>query len=106
MSKLDTIIRGGRVATPATPSSATSASATANRGAGRGPGRGRRGDRRAGRLVLPGGIDSHVHLAQPSGPGIVMADDFESGTRAAAFGGNTLVMPFCMQEKGQSLGRR
>ena len=37
-----------------------------------------------GRLVLPGGIDSHVHLSQPSGPGIVMADDFESGTRAAA----------------------
>src|SRR5689334_10251399 len=56
-----------------------------------------------GRLVLPGGIDSHVHIAQPSGPGIVMADDFASGTRAAAFGGNTLVMPFCMQQKGQSL---
>jgi dihydropyrimidinase len=56
-----------------------------------------------GRLVLPGGIDSHVHLAQPSGPGIVMADDFESGTRAAAFGGNTMVMPFCIQEKGKSL---
>jgi dihydropyrimidinase len=56
-----------------------------------------------GRLVLPGGIDSHVHFAQPSGPGIVMADDFESGTRSAAFGGNTLVMPFCMQMKGQSL---
>ena len=51
----------------------------------------------------PGGIDSHVHFAQPSGPGIVMADDFESGTRAAAFGGNTLVMPFCMQQKGESL---
>src|SRR5215470_3408470 len=56
-----------------------------------------------GRLVLPGGIDSHVHISQPSGPGIVMADDFASGTRAAAFGGNTLVMPFCMQQKGQSL---
>lgn len=55
------------------------------------------------RLVLPGGIDSHVHLAQPSGPGILMADDFESGTRSAAFGGNTLVMPFCIQEKGKSL---
>lgn len=55
------------------------------------------------RLVLPGGIDSHVHISQPSGPGIVMADDFESGTRSAAFGGNTLVMPFCLQQKGQSL---
>ena len=56
-----------------------------------------------GLLVLPGGIDSHVHIAQPSGPGIVMADDFASATRAAAFGGNTMVMPFAMQQKGQSL---
>ena len=55
------------------------------------------------RLVLPGGIDSHVHISQPSGPGIVMADDFESGTRSAAFGGNTLIMPFCLQQKGESL---
>lgn len=54
-------------------------------------------------IVLPGGIDSHIHIAQPSGPGIVMADDFESGTRSAAFGGNTTVLSFCMQEKGQSL---
>lgn len=56
-----------------------------------------------GRLVLPGGIDSHVHISQPSGEGIVMADDFESGTRSAAFGGNTTVMPFCLQARGQSL---
>jgi dihydropyrimidinase len=56
-----------------------------------------------GRLVLPGGIDSHVHIAQPSGDGIVMADDFASATLSAAFGGNTTVMPFCMQEKGTSL---
>ena len=56
-----------------------------------------------GKLVLPGGIDSHVHVAQPSGEGIVMADDFESGTRSAAFGGNTTIMPFCLQAKGQSL---
>lgn len=57
----------------------------------------------SGHLVLPGGIDSHVHIAQPSGDGIVMADDFASGTLSAAFGGNTTVMPFCMQEKGTSL---
>lgn len=56
-----------------------------------------------GLYVLPGGIDSHVHLAQPSDEGIVMADDFESGTRSAAFGGNTTVLSFCMQEKGTSL---
>jgi dihydropyrimidinase len=57
----------------------------------------------SGLYVMPGGIDSHVHLAQPSGDGIVMADDFASGTLSAAFGGNTTVMPFCMQEKGTTL---
>lgn len=57
----------------------------------------------SGLLVLPGGIDSHVHIAQPSGPGIVMADDFASATAAAAAGGNTCLMPFAMQEKGTSL---
>src|SRR3954453_5301310 len=57
----------------------------------------------SGKLVVPGGIDSHVHIAQPSGPGIVMADDFASGTRSAAFGGNTMVLPFAMQQKGESL---
>lgn len=56
-----------------------------------------------GRYVLPGGIDSHVHLAQDGAPGIVMGDDFLSGTRSAVFGGNTTVMPFCLQKKGQSL---
>ncbi|WP_297835725.1 dihydropyrimidinase [uncultured Roseibium sp.] len=56
-----------------------------------------------GLLVMPGGIDSHVHIAQPSGEGIVMADDFESGTRSALLGGNTTVMPFCLQQKGDTL---
>jgi len=57
----------------------------------------------SGAYVMPGGIDSHVHLSQPSGDGIVMADDFESGTRSALFGGNTTVLPFCLQQKGQTL---
>jgi dihydropyrimidinase len=56
-----------------------------------------------GLLVLPGGIDSHVHIAQPSDPGVVMADDFESATRSAIFGGHTTLLPFCLQAKGQSL---
>jgi dihydropyrimidinase len=56
-----------------------------------------------GKLVLPGGIDSHVHISQPSGPGITMADDFSSGTKSALMGGNTTILPFCLQEKGQSL---
>ncbi|MCB4805231.1 dihydropyrimidinase [Methylobacterium brachiatum] len=57
----------------------------------------------SGLLVLPGGIDSHVHIAQDPGPGIVMADDFASATRAAAAGGNTCVMPFAVQPRGGSL---
>lgn len=56
-----------------------------------------------GKWVLPGGIDSHVHISQPSGEGIVMADDFASATRSAALGGNTTVLPFCMQESGATL---
>lgn len=57
----------------------------------------------SGLLVLPGGIDSHVHIAQPSGPGITMADDFESATRAAVAGGNTCILPFALQARGASL---
>ena len=56
-----------------------------------------------GLLVMPGGIDSHVHLDQFSGDGILMADDFESGTRSAAAGGNTCVIPFALQRRGESL---
>ena len=54
-------------------------------------------------LVLPGGIDAHCHLDQPTGDESVMADDFVSGTRSAACGGTTTVMPFAAQMKGQSL---
>ena len=54
-------------------------------------------------LVLPGGIDAHCHLDQPTGDELVMADDFMSGTRSAACGGTTTVMPFAAQMKGQSL---
>jgi dihydropyrimidinase len=56
-----------------------------------------------GLLVLPGGIDSHVHLDQDSGPEIRMADGFETGTRAAAAGGTTTVISFAKQDKGTSL---
>lgn len=56
-----------------------------------------------GLLVMPGGIDSHVHISQPQGDGVVIADDFESATLSALFGGNTTVLPFCLQQKGQGL---
>jgi dihydropyrimidinase len=56
-----------------------------------------------GRLVLPGGIDSHCHIEQRSSAGVVCADDFYSATMAAAFGGTTTVIPFAAQHRGQSL---
>ena len=56
----------------------------------------------SGLLLLPGGIDAHTHFALPFG-GTVSSDDFESGTRAAAFGGTTTCIDFAVQYKGQSL---
>jgi dihydropyrimidinase len=70
---------------------------------GRGLGAGRREIDASGKLVLPGGVDSHCHLEQRSSAGIVCADDFYSGTVAAAFGGTTSVIPFAAQHRGQSL---
>jgi len=57
----------------------------------------------AGRVVTPGGVDAHCHLDQPMPAPLRMADDFDSGTRAAACGGTTTVIPFAAQAKGQSL---
>ena len=57
----------------------------------------------AGRWVLPGGVDGHCHLDQPMSDGSLMADDFRTGTRSAACGGTTTVIPFACQFKGQSL---
>jgi len=56
----------------------------------------------AGCLVIPGGIDVHTHLDMPFG-GTMSADDFETGTIAAAFGGTTTLIDFAIQYKGQSL---
>ncbi|MDQ7779769.1 MAG: dihydropyrimidinase [Planctomycetota bacterium] len=55
-----------------------------------------------GRYVLPGGIDTHTHLDMPFG-GTVSADDFYTGTVAAACGGTTTIIDFAMQGKGESL---
>jgi dihydropyrimidinase len=55
-----------------------------------------------GLFVMPGGIDAHTHLDMPFG-GTTSADDFESGTIAAAHGGTTTLIDFAIQFKGQSL---
>ena len=53
----------------------------------------------AGMYVLPGGIDVHTHLDMPFG-GTTSSDDFETGTRAAAFGGTTSIVDFAIQARG------
>lgn len=57
----------------------------------------------AGRLVLPGGVDSHCHMDQQPWEGKATADDFNTGTLSALCGGTTTVIPFAMQMRGQSL---
>jgi dihydropyrimidinase len=57
----------------------------------------------AGRLVMPGGVDSHCHVEQLSSTGKMCADDFYSASVAAVFGGTTTIIPFAAQHKGNSL---
>src|SRR5262245_6094302 len=53
-----------------------------------------------GKLVLPGGVDSHAHIEQISSAGLLNADTFESATVSAACGGTTTVIPFAAQHVG------
>ena len=55
-----------------------------------------------GLLVLPGGIDVHVHMETPMGNDVYTCDSFESGTQSAAFGGTTTIIDFAQQFQGES----
>lgn len=57
----------------------------------------------SGKYVLPGGIEAHCHIEQESSSGIMTSDDYYSGSVSAAFGGNTCIVPFAAQHRGQSL---
>ncbi|TMH71064.1 MAG: dihydropyrimidinase [Betaproteobacteria bacterium] len=57
----------------------------------------------SGKLVLPGGVDSHCHIEQLSSMGVMTADDFYSATVSAAHGGTTTVIPFCAQHRADNL---
>jgi dihydropyrimidinase len=52
-----------------------------------------------GKYMIPGGVDVHTHMDMPFG-GTTSSDDFETGTRAAAFGGTTCLIDFAIQSKG------
>ncbi|HTY11642.1 MAG TPA: dihydropyrimidinase [Bacteroidota bacterium] len=54
------------------------------------------------RYVIPGGVDVHTHMDMPFG-GTTSSDDFETGTRAAAFGGTTCIIDFAIQSKGTKM---
>lgn len=56
----------------------------------------------SGKMVLPGAIDAHTHLAMPFG-GTISSDDYYAGTRAAACGGTTTVFDFILQDFGESM---
>jgi dihydropyrimidinase len=106
MSDYDLVIRDGTVATAA---DTTACDVGIKDGLvatlGRNVAAGAREIDASGKLVLPGGIDSHCHIEQRSSAGVVCADDFYSATVAAAFGGTTTVIPFAAQHRGQSLRR-
>src|SRR5262249_8811971 len=104
MTDYDLVIRNGTVATAAdtvTCDIGIKDGLVATLGKHLGPGA--REIDASGKLVLPGGIDSHCHIEQRSSAGVVCADDFYSATVAAAFGGTTTVIPFAAQHRGQSL---
>lgn len=57
----------------------------------------------AGKYVVPGGIETHCHIAQESATGAMTSDDYYSGSVSAAFGGNTTIVPFAAQHRGQTI---
>ena len=56
-----------------------------------------------GKLILPGGVDSHVHIDEPPFYGVVSSGEFATETVAAACGGTTTIVPFVQQERGRTL---
>lgn len=57
----------------------------------------------AGKLVMPGGIEAHCHIAQESATGGMTADDYYTGSVSAAFGGNATIIPFAAQHRGMGV---
>src|SRR5437868_5790177 len=104
MQPLDLVIRGGTVAT-ATDSFKADVGIRGSTIAAIGEGldKGKKEIAARGKLVLPGGVDSHSHIEQLSASGIMNADTFESATTSAAFGGTTTVISFAAQHVGMRL---
>ncbi len=103
VSELDLVVKGGTVVTAA---DTFPADVGIVDGVVVALGRGLEGDEvidATGKLVLPGGIDSHTHIEQLSSAGVMNADDFHSATVSAAFGGTTTTMSFAAQHRGMAI---
>ncbi|GGR24025.1 dihydropyrimidinase [Streptomyces roseolus] len=87
----DVLVEDGRVAVLAAHGSGAAAGLTADRVLDA-----------TGRYVIPGGVDAHTHMELPFG-GTFASDTFETGTRAAAWGGTTTIVDFAVQAQGESL---
>ncbi|MCZ7457058.1 dihydropyrimidinase [Streptomyces sp. WMMC940] len=87
----DVLVEDGRVAALAAHGSTAAESWTADRTVDA-----------TGKYVIPGGVDAHTHMELPFG-GTFASDTFETGTRAAAWGGTTTIVDFAVQAKGQTL---
>ena len=102
----DLVIRGGRVATASDTFDADVGIIGESIAAiGRALASGKREIDARGKLVLPGGVDSHSHIEQLSAAGIMNADTFESATVSAAFGGTTTVISFAAQHVEMNLAQ-
>lgn len=103
-AQFDCVIRGGRIAT-ACDDFLADVGIRSGRIAAIGEGLGKGGHEidAKGKLVLPGGVDSHAHIEQLSAAGIMNADTFETATASAAFGGTTTVISFAAQHVGMRL---
>lgn len=87
----DVLIEDGRIAALAASGSAAAEAWTADRTLDA-----------SGKYVIPGGVDAHTHMELPFG-GTAASDTFETGTRAAAWGGTTTIVDFAVQGVGRSL---
>src|SRR5262249_50641220 len=100
----DVLIEDGRIAALAASGTPAAEAFTAERsetGAPPPEGWGRTIDA-TGKYVIPGGVDAHTHMELPFG-GTFASDTFETGTRAAAWGGTTTIVDFAVQSVGHSL---
>jgi len=102
----DIVIRGGTVCSGGTIGTADVA-VTAGRvvAVGAGLGQAARVIDATGRLVLPGGVDTHCHVEQLSGAGLMNADTFHTASRSALMGGTTTLVSFAAQHPGRRLAQ-